>query len=223
MTNLELELFIGCLVVVLVAGYRFNTAPPPKPLIPEGIPRWLGMILGFFHVKKGPSSPVFPPPRANTTLFKFWLYRSAYVLAGLLVYLSIFKVPGLADEVQKIMAYAPGLNTPVLKNSGPVLMAFFVAVVFPIIPPFKGADRSLRRCLFERASIPAQQLRERNRMRKAGYEARPEVLQALVTKLQADGFDRSDIVYEQNPTTRSLWTKASLLMEHIALWQGQDM
>jgi len=213
----NLNLYIGCLMVVLVTGYRFNLAPPPKPSLPEKIPRQVGTILNWFQFKKGTSSPLFPPPRANTTLFKFWLYRAAFTLFGLLVYLAIYKFPKLADEVQNIINLATRSNLPVLKNSGPVVMAFIVSVVFPIIPPFMGADRSLRRILFDRASIPAQQLRERNRLRKADYEARPKVLDVVKKNLQADGFAAQDIVYEAIPSTRSLWTKISLINDLIAL------
>ena len=214
--------YVGCLTVVLVTGYRFNLALPPEPFLPEGVPRQLGTILNWFQFKKGLSATLFPPPRANTTLFKFWLYRAAYTLFGLLVFLAIFKFPKLAKEIQEIINFAAGSNTPVLKKSGPFVMAFFVSVVFPIIPPFKGADRSLRRCLFERASIPAQQFRERNRLRKAEYKVKPKVLEVVKNNLQADGFDANDVVYEARPTTRSLWTKTSLLMEHIAAWQAKD-
>jgi len=218
----NLNVFIGCLTVVLVAGYRFNVTPPPEPSLPAGVPRRLGMILNWFQLKKDLSSSLFPPPRANTTLFKFWLYRAAYALISLLIFIALLKVPKLAEEVQKIINIAAGSNTPVLKNAGPIVMAFFAAVVFPMLPPFKEADRSLRRCLFERASIPAQQLRERNRLKKAEYEAKPEELKVVKSNLQTDGFDASDIVYEVIPTTQSLWTKASLLMEHIAAWQAKD-
>jgi hypothetical protein len=218
----NLNLYIGCLIVVLVTGYRFNLAPPPKPSLPENLPRQLGTILNWFQYKKGISSPLFPPPRVNTTLFKFWLYRAAFTLFGLLVYLAMYKFPKLADEVQNIINLATQSNLPVLKNSGPVVMAFIVSVVFPIIPPFMGADRSLRRILFDRASIPAQHLRERNRLRKADYEARPKVLDVVKKNLQADGFAAYDIVYEAMPSTRSLWTKVSVLMEDISEWQGMD-
>jgi len=218
----NLNFYIGCLIVLLVTSYRFNLAPPPKPVLPENLPRQLGLFLNWFRLKRSTSSTLFPPPRANTTLFKFWLYRAAYTVLGLIVFMAIFKFPKLADEVQKILNFAPESNIPVLKNSGPVVLAFIVAVVFPAIPPFVGADRSLRRYLFERASIPAQQLRERNLLRKAEYEIDPKVLRVVKNKLQADGFDAGDIVFEAMPTTRSLWTKIAVLMEHISEWQGQD-
>lgn len=218
----NLNFYIGCIIVLLVTSYRFNLAPPPKPALPQNLPRQLGIILNWFQFKKNTSSSLFPPPRANTTLFKFWLYRAAYTVLGLIVFMAITKFPNLADEVQKIIDLASQSNMPVLKKSGPVVLAFIVAVVFPVIPPFVGADRSLRRYLFERASIPAQQLRERNVLRKAEYDIDPKVLSVVKNKLQADGFDARDIVFEAMPTTRSLWTKIAVLLEYISEWQGQD-
>jgi hypothetical protein len=219
---MDLNVAIGALIVFLVACYRFNAAPPAKPCLPEGLPRLVGTVKTWFQWREEPASALFPPPRANTTLFKFWLYRVAYTCTGLAIFGALYAVPGLADELQKIINLAGGPETPILRDAGPVVMAFLVVAVFPEIPPLKGADRTIRRLLYERAAIPAQQLSELNRLKEAPYKANPEVLGAVRKKLAAEGFEEADLVYEATPTVRSLWTKASLLMAHLARWRGKD-
>jgi len=219
---MDLEVAIGALIVFWVACYRFNAPPPPKPSQPEGTSPVLGVIKGLFQWKEEPDSSLFPPPRANTTLFKFWLYRIAYTCTGLAVYFTMYKVPGVAKAVQQIINMAAGSDTPILKDAGPVVIAFIVAAIFPELPPLKGAERAVRRLLYERALIPAQQLSERTRLKEAEYQVHPAVLEAVRKKLEVEGFEGSDIVYDATPTVRSLWTKASLLIAHLARWQGKD-
>jgi hypothetical protein len=146
----------------------------------------------------------------------------AYTFTGLAVYWALYKIPRVAAEVQKIIDLAGGPDTPVLKDAGPVVLAFIVAAVFPEIPPFKGADRTVRTILYERACIPAQKLHERNRLKLATYKVDAKELEAVRKNLEAEGFDRRDLVYEGEPTVRSMWTKISLLIAYIARWQGKD-
>jgi hypothetical protein len=219
---MDLEVAIGAVIVFLVACYRFNAPPPPKPSQPEGTPGALGLIKSLFQWKDEPDSSLFPPPRANTTLFKFWLYRIAYTCTGLAVYFTMYKVPGVPKAVQQLINLAVGSDTPIFKDAGPVMLALIVAAIFPEVPPLKGAERAIRRLLYERALIPAQQLSERTRLKEAEYQVRPAVLEAVRKKLEVEGFEGSDLVYEATPTVRSLWTKASLLIAHLARWQGKD-
>lgn len=133
----------------------------------------------------------------------------------------VYKVPGLAEQVQVILNWivknVDGPDTPVLvENAGPVVLAFFVTVVLPRMPVLSTAERAIRRSLYELALIPAQQLSERNRLKKAPYMVEPEVLEAVRKKLEAEGFDRANLAYEATPSVRSMWTKTSLLMAHLA-------
>jgi len=220
---MKVQELIGVLIVVLVVLQRFNEVPPPKGEPIAGLPTWLGNSLHWFHLRENPGEALFSPPRANTTILKFWLYRIAYALIGLSVYLAIYNIPELAQEVQGIINRVPGSDNLILTNAGPVVLAFLVGVLLPKVPPFKGADSAIRRFLYDRASIPAQQLRERNRFKEAPYEVKEDVLETIRKELETEGFDRSDIYYsQQTPTVQSLWTKASLLMEHMKSWQAKD-
>jgi hypothetical protein len=213
---------LGVLVVFLVAFQRFNSIPPSKPSLPEGIPRPLGQLLSWFSMKREPRSALFPPPRANTTVFKFWLFRTVYGAIAALAYAVIYKSPELAQQIQQIV-YAGSKEVVVVSSSGgPIVLAFVVSGLLPMLPPFKAADEAIRRILYERASIPGQQLRERNRLKDAPYVADASALDTVRQALIADGFDAVDIVWDEHPTTRSLWTKASVLIQQVAAWRGRN-
>jgi len=217
-----MDVVIGALIVFLVAFYRFKEAPPPSPSLPEGPPRWLGTIITWFQSAGKTAPTIFPPPRANTTLFKFWLCRIVYAILGLVVYLVIFKVPGVAKGIDQFILLLPKAESLNLQQSAPVALALIVSVVLFGIPPFKRIELSIRHSLYERAAIPAQQLSERNRLKNAPYEADENVLEDVRKKLVAEGFNQSDLVYNKEaPTAQSLWTKASLLIERIQLWQSE--
>lgn len=130
----------------------------------------------------------------------------AYVCTGLAVYFALCRVPGLLAEVQEILRLFVGGETLGLVGAGPLLIAFVVIGIFPRVPPFRAGERAMRRILYEYASIPAQQISERNRLREAGYDVDPATLDAVRSALGAEGFNPADVVYEATPTTRSLWT-----------------
>jgi hypothetical protein len=218
----DLKVLIGALVVALVAATRFNSAPPVKPVLPDNTPRPLGMLKVLLQFREEPGSLLFPPPRAQTTFFKFELYRLAYALTGVAVYVVLSAIPGVAAEVDAFLRAVGSEKIPSLVSGGPILIALVVAVVFPAVPPFRAAERAIRRSFYERASIPAQQLRERHRLKHAPYVAHPATLKLVRDSLAQEDFARDDLGIDDTPTTRSLWTKAALLMAHVERWQGED-
>lgn len=220
--QLQLLRIVGVVIVFWVFFHRFSVVPDAfsqsegteKPWAKPF--RWVGLGSGHAYA-------LFPPPRANTTLFKFKLYQTVYAVGWLLAYLLVLEIPAVADQIQKVIKMASGPEFAIPADSGPLVLAFIVAALLPMVPPFKQMDSAIRRILYEQAAIPAQQLRERSRLKNAQYAADPQVLENVTKRLSADGFNPADLAYDENdPTTRSLWTKASLLTEHIALWQGKD-
>ena len=215
--------WIGVLFVLMIFLWRFNMVPT-APAQPDAGAGFGAKLLKWFWMEKRGAADLFQPPRANTTLFKFRLYQLAYALLGLLTYLAILKIPGLGGEFQEIVKLAnPADQLVIPEHVGPVVLAFIIAVLLPMIPPFSVWDAAIRFMLYERAAIPAQQLRERNRLKKAPYRANAEDLANVKSNLAAEGFDPSDIVYDaENPRTCSLWAKAALLMEGMGHWEARD-
>jgi hypothetical protein len=177
---------------------------------------WLGANSG--------SCILCPPPRANTTLFKYSLYQCIYAATWLLVYFAILTIPGLLEQLQVgLNAIGPkGFDVMSPARAGPVALALVVAVL-PLAPWFRAADSAIRDMLYVRAAIPAQQLRERSRLKNAPYQADPVLLEQVQTSLAGERFDPADIIFDEEASmTRSLWTKVSLLMAGISRWQEQD-
>lgn len=220
---------LGIVIVAIISFVRYDQVPPPlnfwskRASFAETLRLWLKA--------ETPKHFVFPPPRANTTPFKYWMSRIGYALVGVGIYLAILEIPMLIGQVTAIVTAMPGVaeyNWDVeqfnaLLTAGPVTAAFVIAVILPLLPGFKSADLYIRSQFYEYASIPAQRFREVWRLKEADYSADANVLNRVVTSLSAEGFRSEDLGYDPNtPSTKSLWMKASLLMRHCEIWAAED-
>lgn len=236
-------MLIGGILVWLVAFYRFalQPAPPKRSQIP-GVPQWLGSALTWLSVKGEKQSSLFPPPRANTTLVKFWLFRFIYTFIYLAIYLLILFVSGLDKEIDTffsiLIKFGGTSNENVEKIGkiqflGPVTLALVIAAA-PIVPPVRWLDLWIRSLLYDKASIDAQLKFEVNRLKGdklfhgddefVGNERRPAAAQQKVwERLKPDGFNHKDLKYTPGPAkAQSLWMKASLLDIHISNWERMN-
>jgi hypothetical protein len=139
---------------------------------------------------------------------------------GVGVYLVIYKVPGVIGGINLLAEWA-GLESLIPADPTPFMLAL-VVLLLPVLPIFKVADAGIRRGLYIRALIPAEQLRLSVRLKKAAYEANAALLEQVREALEVEGFDRGDIALEPKPSTPSLWTKAAILIEQIERSQGLD-
>jgi hypothetical protein len=226
---MELLVFIGVLLVGSVAFARFNQVPPPYHYWCKRDSR-LKTLRAWINVETT-RHLVFPPPRANTTSFKYWINRLGYTMVGVGIYLAIMEIPGLLPQMQLIIKnLAPSNDTGMINkalhlllDAGPVASAFVIAVLLPILPPFKTADLYIRSLLYERASIPAQLFREIWRLKQAEYLVKNETLKKVRENLEAEGFDPADIHFAPDkPTSSSLWTKIALLMHTCSIRAADD-
>ena len=210
---------LGVILVSLVAFYRFALEPAPtkRSQIP-GVPQWLGLALAWLSLKGEKQSTIFPPPRANTTFVKFWLFRFVYTLFFLVVYLTITFVSGLDKEIDtfiSILMKFGGSSNENLENLGkiqgfgPVTLALVIAAL-PIVPPVRWLDLRIRSFLYDYASIDSQRILEFNRLKGAkpfhgedefvGGERKPAAAQEKVwDRLKPDGFNRKDLKYTPGP------------------------
>ena len=106
------------------------------------------------------------PARANTTRCKFLLFRILYVAIALILFHSLLELTSVQKVFQAFLKqYFEG--TDLIGIEGPTFAAVIFITAFSYVPPFRGADESLRRILYDNANIPAQQLAEQNRLRNA--------------------------------------------------------
>jgi len=219
----DLIIVLGMLIVWLVANVRFNDSRILVSGTPGQSMGWKKYLNGIFSLSPGKQNLLIRPPRANTTAFRYWLYQFLYALIAILVYLLVFFEPNISAELQEIIGWFATRGIPVIGDARPLVTAAFVVLVLPNVPPFRWADTSLRRILYERALIPAQQLREANRLNLAAYNPPLGIYERMHKIALAESFNERDINYTpRNPTTQSLWFKGLLLIEHVKIWEADD-
>ncbi len=220
--------------VFLLALARFKrqppSAPPPSMLQPSPARLW-ETVKTLAQPGKPGLIQIPSPSRANTTFYSFWLYRIIYATSALAVFTLVYAVPGLRDLIKQVIGFIPGIgDTSNYEMLGPLALAFVIAGIAPI--PFSGIEEAFRRLCYQRAMIDARQIRETARLKEAKYQGENlfedgkclegKAADRVWRKLEAEGFNRDDLVYDPElPTAQSMWMQASLLMVHIEAWQAR--
>ncbi len=216
-------MWLGLAAVLLSAMSRFNN---PQVLLNESSTQhesWWKQLKHILSLNPGQKNLLLRPPRANTTVFRYRLYQFLYALLAVLIYLLVLFQPDILKQIQEIILWFAPENMPNLKNAGPLVIAAFVVLILPNVPPFRWADIKIRSLLYDRALIPAQQLREMHRLKMASYNPPNNLVEQVREIAVTEGFAASDIAYNsKNPTTKSLWGKCIILMEQIKNWEADD-
>jgi hypothetical protein len=213
----------GFAIIFFYAMSQFNKVPPaghnasePGTSLPATVRQW-------FQLKERTAPLISPPLRANTTAFKYWLYRLAYASIWLATFTVIMRVPGVKDSIPSIvdLVTTSTLNITELDLANGLAVAFLM-ILLTRIPPLRGADATIRYAMYERASIPAQQLGFQYQLRGAAYIPDADIAAATRKSLCADGFGSESLELDPEPTTRSLWLKTCILMRYVESWGKRD-
>jgi hypothetical protein len=213
----------GFVIIFFYAMSQFNKVPPaghnasePGASLPATVRQW-------FQLKEHTDPLILPPPRANTTAFKYWLYRLAYALIWVATFTVIMRVPGVKDSIPSIVGLVTtgALNITGLDLANGIAVAFLM-ILLTRIPPLRGADATIRHAMYEHASIPAQQLGFQFQLRGAAYIPDADITEATRKSLRADGFGPESLELDPEPTTRSLWLKTCILMRYVETWGKSD-
>ena len=219
----DLVVWLGAFLVLVAAMGRFNN---PRLLIEESSldgKNWQHYLKGILSWSPGRQSILLKPPRANTTIFRYRLYQFCYALIAFSIYCLLLFQPGIRAQLQDIVSWFVSQGIPDITTAKPLVVAAFVILIFPNVPPFRWGDTAIRTWLYDRALIPAQQLREVNRLEIAPYHPPQYLLDQVRELALAEGLDETDIRYDsQYPTTQSLWAKCLLLIEQIKIWEADD-
>lgn len=219
----EIIAFLGALIVLMAAMARFNK---PRLLITESSPdgkKWQRYLKDILSWSPGRQSILLKPPRANTTAFRYRLYQICYASIGILVYLLLLYQPDIRQQLHDIIGWFVAKGVPDISKAQPLVVAAFVVLILPNVPPLLWGDTLIRTWLYERALIPAQQLREINRLKMARYNPPQDLLDHVRKRALLEGFEKSDIEYDPDqPTTPSLWAKCMLLREQLRHWEADD-
>lgn len=213
----------GFAIIFFYAMSQFNKVPPaghdasePGTSLPATVRQW-------FQLKERTDPLILPPPRANTTAFKYWLYRLAYAWIWVAAFTVIMRVPGVKDSIPSIVDLVTSgtLNIAELDLANGIAVAFLM-ILLTRIPPLRGADATIRHAMYDRASIPAQQLGFQYRLRGAAYIPDADITEATRKSLCADGFGPESLELDPEPTTRSLWLKTCILIRYVESWGKRD-
>ena len=218
----EFIIWLGALVVLLSAMSRFSNSQIQFSESSTADASWLEHLKRSFSWSPGQHNLLLRPPRANTTVFRYRLYQFLYAMLAVLVYLAFF-LPGIRAQIQEIIQWFVPDKIPSLVNAGPLVVAAFVILILPNVPPFRWADIKIRTTLYDRALIPAQQLREMHRLKMAPYNPPANLIEQVRATAVTEGFDASSIAYNsEHLTTQSLWSKCAILIEQIKNWEADD-
>ena len=87
--------------------------------------------------------------------------------------------PCISDQFQQIIQFFVQEGLPYITDAGPLVVAAFVILILPNVQPFRWPDIRIRSTLYERALIPAQQLREINRLKRTPYISHTELVDVV--------------------------------------------
>lgn len=218
----DIMLLTGLIIVGIGAGVRFSH-PCSATSIELNGEGWRNRLQQIFSRSNGVRTPLFIPARAHTTLFRYRLYQSAYILIGLLLFWAIHSIEPVREQIQIIINGFGFNDMPFIGDSGALVLATFVVFVLPNIPPFSWADGTIRSLLYDRAKIPAQQLREMHRLKLGKYTPLQQQISEVRRTAVDEGFLSEDIQYNpEQCTTASLWCKCMLIIRQIKMWQAED-
>lgn len=222
------EMFVGIIIVLVVAHFRFKEAHFQHLMPSKGSAGLQGEQTSPQCLGESGFLVFVRPPRANTTAIRYNLYKTAYMICLVLPYLAVVNIPKL-QELLVLMSKNVVIVTQFIdKTSQSFAITASVAVVAVLyvlllsLPIIRRAEESLRFFFYEHAAIPAQQRLVQSRLHKGGFDVDHDVLEVVRNNLEPDGFDIRDIEYQETPTTRSLWTKIAVLNEQINRMRGDD-
>ncbi len=212
----------GLVVVGIGAAVRFSHPSDAIGIELRG-DDWRTKLHKLLRRNNKSRMPLFIPARAHTTLFRYRLYQSTYITIGLVLFWAVHSIEPVREQIQIIINGFGFSDMPFVGESGALVMATFVVLILPNIPPFNWADGTIRRLLYERAKIPAQQLREMHRLKQERYIPSQQHLNDVYRTALDEGFSAEDIRYiPDHCTTQSLWCKCMLIIRQIKLWQAKD-
>lgn len=112
---------------------------------------WLEHLKRTLSRKRDHTNLLLRPPRSNTTVFRYKLQQLLlYAFLAMLVYLLLLQQDTL-KQAQEIISWFPANDTPILQ-AGALVIAAFVILVLPNLPPFhwanfKSQKHAVRPCL----------------------------------------------------------------------------
>jgi hypothetical protein len=176
----------------------------------------LGAIFVLFYAGTRFNTPA--SNRSSTTAGRYFVGLVLYCLVGIASYLTLVSFPNLLDFT--LYGHQMGGDAPTNKISLPLFVALLLTVLLPKIPLLSSADKWVCTQLQNMAAIPWEVLRLSNELQKFKLQFSAEEQAAVQEMLEADGFDRKDIIFELTDTVSSDWTRVTALLQKVEDWRS---
>lgn len=178
---------------------------------------FLGAVFVLFYAGTRFNTPA--TNRSSTTAGRYYVGLLLYCLVGICLYVTLVAFPNLLNFT--MYGHQIGGDAATSKISLPLFVALLLTVLLPKIPLLSSADKWVCTQLQNMAAIPWEVLRLSAELRKFKLEFSPEEQAVVQQMLEADGFDRKDIIFELTETARSDWTRVTALLQKVEDW-GSD-
>ena len=177
----------------------------------------LGAVFVLFYAGTRFNTP--STNRSSTTAGRYFVGLFLYCAVGICSYVTLVAFPNLLDFA--LFGQQMGGAAPTSKISLPLFVALLLTVLLPKIPVLNSVDKWVCTQLQNMAAIPWEVLRLSTELRKFKLEFSPEERASVQQMLEAEGFDRKDIIFELTETPSSDWTRVTALLQKVEDW-GSD-
>ena len=177
----------------------------------------LGAVFVLFYAGTRFNTP--STNRSSTTAGRYFVGLFLYCLVGICFYVTLVAFPNLLDFA--LFGQQMGGDAPTSRISLPLFVALLLTVLLPKIPVLNSVDKWVCTQLQNMAAIPWEVLRLSAELRKFKLEFSPDEQALVQERLEAEGFDRKDIIFELTETPSSDWTRVTALLQKVEDW-GSD-
>jgi len=178
---------------------------------------FLGAVFVLFYAGTRFNTPA--TNRSSTTAGRYYMGLFLYCLVGIGLYMTLVTFPHLLNF--SLYGQQIGGDAATSKISLPLFVALVLTVLLPKVPLLSSADKWVCTHLQKMASIPWEVLRLGVELRKFKLEFSPDEQAVVQQMLEAEGFDRKDIIFELTETAQSDWTRVTALLQKVEDW-GSD-
>ena len=176
----------------------------------------LGAVFVLFYAGTRFNTP--STNRSSTTAGRYFIGLFLYCLVGICAYVTLVAFPNVLEFA--LFGQQMGGDAPTNKISLPLFVALLLTVLLPKIPVLNSVDKWICTQLKNMASIPWEVLRLSAEMRKFKLEFSADEQAHVQQMLEADGFDRKDIIFELTETPSSDWTRVTALLQKVEDWSS---
>jgi hypothetical protein len=174
----------------------------------------VGGLFVLFHAGTRFNTP--PSNRSSTTAARYFAGLFLYCLVSTGFYALLVSFPHLLE----FGLYGNEIGTAPGKISLPLLVALLLTVLLPKIPLLNSADKWVFEQLKYLSSIPGEVLRLSAELRKDDMKISIEEQEDVRQTLENDEFEGTDIVFEDDRSPASMWTKLVVLLQKIEAWKS---